>query len=76
MLMLMVNFALWRYMALLLVLVGYAKCNKWLADPNGGRGMHLCGTLGVKGRISYFLCAEKVVVVGWLVGRIIECFGD
>jgi hypothetical protein len=60
-------------MALLLVMVGLPNCNKWLADPNGRRGMYSCGTLEVKSRISYFLCAEKVVVVGWLVGRIIEC---
>lgn len=70
--MLMINYALWRYTALLLVLIGYAKCKKWLSDPNGGRGMYLCGALGVKSRISYFLCAERVFVVFWLAGWLEE----
>lgn len=68
----MINYALWRYTALLLVLIGYAKCKKWLADPNGGRGCIHAAHWGVKGRISYFLCAEKVVVVCWLAGWLEE----
>lgn len=49
--------------------------NGWLTLMAGGGCIH-AAHWGVKSRISYFLCAEKVVVVCWLAGRIIECFGD